>query len=180
MDGWTSTSVNNVLAKEPTVIEDITLEELLPLKAEYAEYVRRSASQPCSSIDKYLNIGAARSLERMTPIEMSTIERIDHHINTIQSGYGGNNIVYTMMAAANSFMSNLRAFYDAPTCPKIVCARYIETISSWAQKFEEILHRYEHEIRLWSASTHSNTIKLIIKDLMKNPKSRCQCDTGWV
>jgi hypothetical protein len=37
-----------VPAKEPTVIEDITLEELLRLKAEYAEYVRRSADQPIS------------------------------------------------------------------------------------------------------------------------------------
>jgi thymidylate synthase len=165
--------------KEPTVIEDTTLEELLRLKTEYAEYVRRSAGQPYSSIDKYLNIGAARSLERMTPVEMSTIERIDHHIDTIQQGSGGNTKVFAM-AGVTSLMSNLRNFYDSPTCPKIVCERYIETVSSWAQKFEEILHRYEHEINTWSASTHASAIKSIIKDLTKNPKSRCQCDTGWL
>ena len=109
--------------KEPTVIEDITLEELLHLKTEYAEYVRRSAGQPYSSIDKYyLNIGAARSLERMTPVEMSTIERIDHHINTIQQGSGGNTKVFAM-AGVTSLMSNLRNFYDSPTCLKVVCER---------------------------------------------------------
>ena len=93
------------------MIEDITLEELLRLKTEYAEYVRRSAGQPYSSIDKYLNIGAAQSLERMTPVEMSTIERIDYHINTIQQGSDGTTKVFAM-AAVNSLMSNLRNFYD--------------------------------------------------------------------
>jgi thymidylate synthase len=112
-------------------------------------------------------------------MEMSTIERIDHHINTIQQGSGGNSKVFAM-AAVNSLVSNLRTFYDLPTCPKIVCGRYIETVSSWAQKFEGILHRYEHEIDNWSATTHSSAIKSIIKDLTKNPKSRCQCDTGWL
>jgi hypothetical protein len=118
----------------------------------------------------------------MTPVEMSTIERIDHHINTIQQGYGGNYTKAFTMAAFNSLMSNLRAFYDSPTtCPtKIVCVRYIETVGSWAQKFEEILHRYEQEINNWSATNHSSAIKSIIKDLTKNPKSRCQYDTGWL
>jgi thymidylate synthase len=115
----------------------------------------------------------------MTPVEMSTMERIDHHINTIQSGYGDNKLIITV-ATVNSFMGNLKLFYNSPTCPKIMCARYIETVSSWAQNFEDILHRYEHEIRNWSLATHANIIKLIIKDLMKNPRSRCQCDTGWV
>jgi hypothetical protein len=73
------------------------------------------------------------------------MERIDYHINTIQSGYGGNNTSLPYVTATtNSLLSNLQAFYNSSTCPKIVCARYIETVSSWAQKFEEILHRYEN------------------------------------
>jgi hypothetical protein len=103
-------------------------------------------------------------------VEMSTIERIDTSIGYNKDMVGIQR-VFTM-AAANSLMSNLRAFYDSPTCPKIVCGRYIETVSSWAQKFEEILHRYEHEINNRSgASNHSSAIKSIIKDLTKNPKS---------
>jgi thymidylate synthase len=112
-------------------------------------------------------------------VEMSTIERIDHHINTIQQGSSGNTKVFAM-AAVNSLISNLRNFYDSPTCLKIVCERYIETVSSWAQKFKEILHRYEHETNNWSAATHASAIKSVIKDLTKNPKSRCQCETGWL
>jgi hypothetical protein len=73
------------LPKEPTISGEITLEDLVRLKTEYAEYIRRSAGQPCNKIGKYLTGGAARSLEKMTPVEMSTMERIDYHINTIQS-----------------------------------------------------------------------------------------------
>jgi type II secretory pathway predicted ATPase ExeA len=29
-------------------------------------------------------------------------------------------------------------------------------------------------------ATHVQVIKAIIKDLAQNPKTRCQCDTGWV
>lgn len=135
-----------VSAKEPTTAADITLEDLVRLKTEYAEYIRGNSGQPCNKIDRYLTSGAARSLETMTPVGMSTMERIDYHINTIQSGYGGNASIPYVTATANSLLSNLQAFYNSPMCPKILCTRYIETVSSWAQKFEEILQRYKNEM----------------------------------
>jgi hypothetical protein len=126
-------------ATVPTIAGDITLEDLVRLKTEYSEYIRGNAGQPCNKIDRYLTSGAARSLERMTPVGMSTMERIDYHINTIQSGYGDNASLPYVTATTNSLLSNLQAFYNSPICPKILCARYIETVSSWAQNFEEIL-----------------------------------------
>jgi hypothetical protein len=160
--------------KEPTISGDITLEDLVRLKTEYAEYIRRSAGQPCNKIDKYLTSGAARSLEKMTPVEMSTMERIDYHINTIQSGFGGNTSLPFTTATANSLLGNLQLFYNSPTCPKpsVVGLKVSRRYS---------IVRYEHEMRLWKSATHAQMIKAVIKDLMKNPtKSRCQCDTGWV
>jgi hypothetical protein len=84
-----------VSAKEPTIAGDITLEDLVRLKTEYAEYIRGNMGQPCNKIDRYLTSGAARSLETMTPVGMSTMERIDYHINTIQSGYGATHQYHT-------------------------------------------------------------------------------------
>jgi hypothetical protein len=139
-----------VSAKEPTTAADITLEDLVRLKTEYAEYIRGNAGQPCNKIDRYLTSGAARSLNTMTPVGMSTMERINYHINTIQSGYGGNASIPYVTATANSLLSNLQAFYNSPLCPKILCTRYIETVSSWAQKFEDVLHRYKTEITAWN------------------------------